>query len=562
LRQTWAPWFEKRPAQPPDPLLAVAETAAFWALAALNEVRGFLHDAGAVHLKQGVRAWLGFHHASLTHQALELALQTLAGAAREEPDWQDKAQASLARLWTICRGRHPDYQARILMQGALALDVPVLPFLPTTKHWQYGWGKRSRHLVESSSDQDGVLGGRLSGSKVASKAVFDAHGLPSPSHRLVEQPAQLLAAAEAVGWPCVLKPVEGGGGKGVTANIRTPEQLQAAFEHARSFKPGPFMVETFVPGDDHRLMVIDGKLHAAIRREPSFVTGDGLAAIAQLVGRINASRSTNMVVSRYLRPIALDQVLQQHLASQGMSLATVLAPGQRVSLRSNANLSTGGICTDVTERVHPQVRLMAEMAASAFGLACTGVDYICTDISLAPAACGGQLIEINTCPSLDVMIAAGADPVAVASAVLGPVPGRIASMLVVLPHEALAAARDLLSSMPWPGHAGLACSDWAVVAGLPLVGAKSQAWAAVQQMLRHARLQAFIVGCSDRELMSMGMPVDRVDRVVTIDVRLPNEWLKTLERYAGRVQEAPAANLEALCHGFFAHAPALDGAGP
>ena len=562
LRENWALWFEKRAALPQDPLHAVAETAAFWALAALNEVRGFLHDAGAVPLTQGARVWLGFHHAGLARTALELALTSLAGAARGEPGWQGQAQASLSGLWTLCRRRHPDYQARILMQGARALDVPVLPFMPGSKHWQYGWGERSRYFAESSSNRDGELGSHLSRSKVASKAVFDALGLPSPSHRLVDEPAGLLAAAQAVGWPCVLKPVQGGGGKGVTANIRTPEQLQAAFVHARSFKPGPVMVETFVPGDDHRLMVVDGKLYAAIRREPSFVTGDGLSAITQLVERINASRSSNMVASRYLRPIALDPVLQQHLANQGLSLATVLAAGQRVSLRSNANLSTGGICTDVTERVHPQVRLMAEMAASAFGLACTGVDYICTDISLAPAACGGQLIEINTSPSLDVMIAAGADPVAVASAVLGAVPGRIASMLVVLPHETLAAARDRLGSMPWPGHAGLACGDWAAVAGLPLVGAKSQAWAAVQQVLRHARLQAFIVVCSDRELMSMGMPVDRVDRVVTIDARLPNEWLKTLARYAGLVQEAPVANLEALCHGFFAYAPALDGAGP
>ena len=157
------------------------------------------------------------------------------------------------------------------------------------------------------------------------------------------------------------------------------------------------------------------------------------------------------------------------------------------------------------------------------------------------------------------MIAAGADPVAVASAVLGSAPGRIPSMLVVLPHETLTAARDRLSSMRWPGYAGLACGDWAEVAGLPLVGAKSQAWAGVQQVLRHARLQAFIVVCSDRELMSMGMPVDRLDRVVSMAPSLPMPWRQTLERYTGLVQEAPIANLEALCYAFFADAPALGG---
>lgn len=118
------------------------------------------------------------------------------------------------------------------------------------------------------------------------------------------------------------------------------------------------MGERFIPGDDYRLMVIDGKLFAAIRRVPSTVTGNGMT-IVQLLGALNRSRSLNMMKSGYLRPIDSDQVLEQQLERQGVGLDTVLDFGRQIKLRSNANLPTGGICIDDTERVHPHVKHMA-----------------------------------------------------------------------------------------------------------------------------------------------------------------------------------------------------------
>lgn len=197
-----------------------------------------------------------------------------------------------------------------------------------------------------------------------------ALGLPTPRYALVKEAAELTAAVAKVGWPCATKPLDLGGGKGVSAGHQTPQALAAGFQHARAASEGPVMVEAFVPGEDHRLMVVDGRLRAVIRREPAQVVGDGRQTVAQLVQALNAVRDErSLVASGFLRPIRLDGVALQHLAGQGAGPQTVLAPGQRVRLRSTANLSSGGFCTDVTGQEHPQLRAMAEMLASS--LACT-----------------------------------------------------------------------------------------------------------------------------------------------------------------------------------------------
>ena len=138
-----------------------------------------------------------------------------------------------------------------------------------------------------------------------------------------------------------------------------------------------------------------------------------------LAADLNAPRSSNMVRSRYLRPIAMDDVLVRHLATQSLALEDVPARGQRVTLRSNANLSTGGMCNEATAACHPQVRAMAEQLAKTAGLAAVGINYLTTDISRAPSETGGAFIEMNTTNGLDFCIAAGCSPSTIAQKILG-----------------------------------------------------------------------------------------------------------------------------------------------
>jgi cyanophycin synthetase len=332
----------------------------------------------------------------------------------------------------------------------------------------------------------------------------------------------------------VVKPLDAGGGKGVTANIRTLAEAQTAFPVAFRQKQGPVMVEAHVPGDDHRLMVVDGRLVAAIRREPSSVVGDGHKSVAALVDELNAPRSGNMVRSRYLRPIALGAVLVHHLVTQSLKLADIPAAGRRITLRSNANLSTGGVCTDVTAVCHPQVRALAELLAKTSGLTTVGIDYLTTDISTAPAEAGGAFIEMNTTPGLDACVAAGWSEAAIARMVLGESVGRIPVDLTVLSAAGLGALRSGGVTPLLAEDEALIIVDALHVGQMTLRMGTAEPWAAVKAGLRNPGVAALHVICSAEDLDRLGCPVDRF-RLVKIAVAegraiISPGWCEVLSR--------------------------------
>lgn len=539
LHEMFPEWFDAAVPSMQEPIAQIAQTAARWALASLNEVQGFLHDAGAMSIPEGARVWLGFHHQNVSLSALKLALEVLTHAGLSKDFDRNRVDSALATLWQLYRSHHPDFQARILMQGARARDIPVLPFIAGSRIWQFGWGCASHLFFETTSNADGAVSFNLQQSKVLSKMAFAELGIPTPNYQLVSQVSELRKAAKVVGWPCVVKPVSSGGGKGVTAGIKTLSDLETAFAFAKKYTNDAVMVEAFVPGDDYRLMVLRGRFFMAIRREPSSVIGDGKSTIAQLLVAVNRFRSANKMKSHYLRPIAADDILKQHLARQGISVSTVLEFGRRISLRSNANLSTGGICTDVTNSTHPHVKQMAEAVAQTIGLATAGIDYITADIRNSWEE-GGALIEVNATPGADAMIAAGLDPIVVASAILGAAPARIPIQLVVVPQSDLAYARSYLQNLSLVGGFGWACNGHAVIDGMPLRITPFGTWIAVETLLRHKSVRHACVVCSAEEIVRHGMPVDKVDQVVLYkddQIPLPAEWRKVLMDHSGGIEK-------------------------
>ena len=517
-----------------DGLLDLGHSAVCWAREALNEIRGDVRDAGALRVGDRVRVWLGFHRPEVSRDALQLALRVWIQAIQGQLD-AAVFKAELDRLWASCRRHHPDYQASILMRGARELNVPYFPFLPDTKFWQFGWGAAGQVFMESASNLDGALGMQWQRNKVTSKKLMDAIGLPTAAHVLVSLAEELPAAVRAVGYPCVVKPLDKGGGKGVTAHITHAAQLQQAFGHARNFTQGAVMVEAHLSGHDHRLMVIHGELVAVIRREPSFVVGDGQKTLAMLLAELNAPRSGNMVRSRYLRPIPADDVLIRHLAEQSLTLSDVPAAGQRVTLRSNANLSTGGMCTDVTAQCHPDLRAMAEQLAQTCGLYCAGIDYLTTDITRSPHETGGAFIELNTTPGLDACIAAGWSQSSIASLVLGRSAGRIPVTLTVLHPSQIAEVLAGISSVELGPDEAWVCADVLRIGArtAPVVGDKP--WAAVMAALRNRCVKALHVVCSSQDIAKNGLPLDFWDVVRVAqheDVAvLPSTWMQVLQRH-------------------------------
>jgi cyanophycin synthetase len=463
---------------------------------------------------------------------MQLALNSILKLLKGELD-RTQLKTDLDRLWKACRNHHPDYQARILMVGAREMDVPCLLFMPGTRFWQYGWGSKARVFMETLSNQNGSLGQQWQKNKVIAKGMMKALGLPTPEHMLVLNEDQIQLAVARLGFPCVFKPLDSGGGKGVTANVRSIDDALSAFRVAHQENQGPVLVEKHVQGNDHRLMIIDGQFVAAIRREPSFVVGDGKRSVAALVSRLNANRSSNMVRSRYLRPIALDGVLERHLATQSLSLNDVLPLGKRVTLRSNANLSTGGICTDMTSSCHPQIRAMAVLLAKSAGLATTGIDYLTNDITRPAAETGGEFIEMNATPGLPVCVVAGWSEAAIARRVLGDSIGRIPVDITILSSAGIKKLLEDVDTFRFLENEALVIGDEIHVGVASMHIETEEPWAAVRAGLRNAMVDSMHVICSVSELKSLGCPVD-IARLITIEIGEVNEslspdWVEVLD---------------------------------
>jgi hypothetical protein len=290
-----------------------------------------------------------------------------------------------------------------------------------------------------------------------------------------------------------VKPLDQAHGFGVTANITNPLDLDAAVSLATA-KSRVFMIEAHEPGCDHRLMVVDGRLIAAVRREPPTVTGDGRSSVRELVAELNSRRRGSPREVAYLSPVEDDPALAATLAAEGASMEMVLAAGRRLALRSVANRSTGGIAIDVTAEVHPQLKALAEMLAGCVGLRSAGIDYITTDIGRSPAEAGGGFIEVNAMPGLTVLIAAGKSEEEIVSLVLGERPGRIPVTLItgsgVGLAEVEAAIREQCTRTP---NAALASPHQARIGPVALPAPGLDATGIVDAVLRYPSVASLTV---------------------------------------------------------------------
>lgn len=523
-----------------------AWAVACWAQAALNEERGYITGYGCVtepslEAVGGEDPWIwvhvGFHRPDLTQQALELAVRVLNAASGAENSIHQverlrcEVDAQMSEFYQRCIWYHPDYQACILMQAAEHADIPVLPFSPEGRVWQFGWGNRSRLFFETASNHDGLAGFVISHNKVFSKDALRALGVPTPAHVLVHEASQLAQAVKQVGWPCVVKPLDQGGGRGVTAGVTNMAALEQAFDWARQYTSVPWvMVEQFCAGADHRLYLVNGELMAAVVREPPSVQGDGRSTVQQLIDGLNQERSSKFKRDRHLAPLAIDEAVHAQLQAQKVTLDQVLPFGKTVILRSNANRSTGGTAKDVTALVHPEIRTFAARVAKALGMYAAGFDLMTTDISRPPSETGAQVIEINHTPGLRVLLAAGFDPVELGCQLLGPDLGRVQAELRVVEPSALTLERQALQrTHHQPGDAWVVASDIGVQGQVRQV-ADPAPWAAVMQALHDPATRNLVVVCTTQSLYQWGLPIDRYDRLVLKIQSIDAAWLQALQK--------------------------------
>lgn len=285
-----------------------------------------------------------------------------------------------------------------IVHAALARGIPYRR-LTSGSMVQFGWGSQQRRIQAAETDGTSAIAQSIAQDKELTKKLLDAAGVPIPFGRPVLDEDDAWAAAEEIGLPVVVKPQDGNQGKGVTVNVASRDHLHIAYAAASAISSS-VMVERYLPGHDYRLLVVGGKVVAAARRDPPQVIGDGVHSVLELVTIVNSDPRRSEGHATALTKIRLDEIALARLALHGLSENSVPPKGGRVILRNNANLSTGGSATDVTDDVHVQVAARAVAAAQMIGLDICGVDVVCDSLLKPLEEQGGGVIEVNAAPGL------------------------------------------------------------------------------------------------------------------------------------------------------------------
>ena len=289
-----------------------------------------------------------------------------------------------------------------IVYAAVARNIPYRR-LTEGSMVQFGWGSKQRRIQAAETDATSAVAESIAQDKELTKTLLAAAGVPVPNGRPVDDAEDAWAAAreliEAGAAAVVVKPQDGNQGKGVTVNLTTREQVEAAYAAAVKISD-EVLVERYLPGQDHRLLVIGNKLVAAARREPPLVIGDGVHTVRQLVEQVNSDPRRGEGHATSLTKIRFDDIALARLAEDGLTAESVPPRGKRVVLRNNANLSTGGTATDVTDDVHPDFAARAVAAAQMVGLDIAGVDIVCNNVLRPLEEQGGGIVELNAAPGL------------------------------------------------------------------------------------------------------------------------------------------------------------------
>src|SRR3954470_17178604 len=262
---------------------------------------------------------------------------------------------------------------------------------------QLGLGCNLRRIQATVTDRTSSIAVDIAQDKDETKRVLGNIGLPVPGGDVVRTVDDAVDAAERMGFPVILKPLDASHGRGISSRLDDVASLRAAWDEAHKYGRR-VVIEQFATGRDHRVLVVNVKVVACAERVPARVVGDGRSTIRALIEEANRDPRRGIGHTKILTRLPLDEQTEAFLAAQGKSPDTIPADQEVVYLRQTANLSTGGTAIDRTDEMHPDNVTACEMAAGAVGLDIAGLDVLTDDISVPFRENGAVIIEVNAGP--------------------------------------------------------------------------------------------------------------------------------------------------------------------
>ncbi|MFK8030360.1 MAG: cyanophycin synthetase [Gammaproteobacteria bacterium] len=406
---------------------------------------------------------------------------------------------------------------------------------------QFGHGRYQKRIQATCTGNTSNIAVELASDKEETNGILRDLGLPVPLQYLVRSESRARRAAERIGFPVVVKPLDANHGRGVSINLTTTDEVGEAFtkarEHSRSV-----LVESFIQGFDHRLLVVNGELVAAAKRMPGHVVGDGKHTVEQLVDTVNLDPRRGVGHEKVLTRLEFDHQADRLLAKIGYNRETVPEKHEIVFLRSTANLSTGGTAIDVTDSVHPDIREMAIRTIGAIGLDVGGVDFLTTDIAKSYRETGGAICEVNAGPGFRMHVAPSeGTPRDVAGPVVEGLfpqgsPTRIPMAAITGTNGKTTTSRMLAHILKLSGYTvGLTSTDGVYIDGKLSVPGDMTGPVSSQMVLRDPAVDAAVLECARGGMLRGGLGFSECNVATCLNISADHLGMKgidTLEQLA------------------------------
>ena len=335
----------------------------------------------------------------VVEEAIPVAVKLISTLGRGGDVSAEEFAEDLANLKYWCDRHSLGPSTAAIVDAAKRRGIPATRITDDASLFQLGLGKYQKRIQAALTSETSNIAVGIASDKDLTNALLREAGIPVPRGEAVTTLARAQEVARRLRGPVTVKPHYGNQGKAVSCDLTTPEEVEQAFKWAREYGRS-VLVEQFIRGKDHRVLVVGDRVVAVARRVPAQVMGDGTHTIRALVDLANQDPRRGDGHLKPLTRLKLDAGAMAVLAKQGVDPDAVPADGQVVLLRENANLSTGGSAIDLTEIIHPANATLCVRAAKKIGLDVAGIDVVCEDISQPLDQQGGAIIEVNAAPGI------------------------------------------------------------------------------------------------------------------------------------------------------------------
>jgi len=374
----------------------------FQTLAGMDTGYGRTRETGETGIYNVV---FSYHEEEVGRYAARASVRLFLGLAEDKPIEEIKKEVAedVQRMREIREDVRFGPSTGSLVEEAVNRDIPYIR-LNDQSLVQLGYGVHQKRIQATTTANTNMIAVDIAGNKHATKTLLGDMGVPVPKGYRIRLEEELEETLERVGFPAVVKPLDGNHGKGATVGIKSLDEAKIAWEKAKEYSRW-VIVEQQLQGSDFRALVVNNQLIAVAERVPAHVVGDGKRSIQQLIDETNSDPRRGYGHENVLTQIDIDNQTMRCIRKSGYELESVLPKGERLFLKTTANISTGGTAIDVTDEVHPKNIFLFERIAKIIGLDVAGIDVIAPNVSEPLSENGGGIIEVNAAPGFRMHLA-------------------------------------------------------------------------------------------------------------------------------------------------------------